>query len=319
MCVIVFIPESPRWLIDHDRHEEALEVLAVVNAGGDKSDPLVLVQYKEIADTIQWEKTEGQQLTLVDAYKYPANRRRLMIAISFACIVMLPGTNIVTYYFGTMLAQGGITDPTTQLQINIILTAWSLIIAVVASFYADRVSRKLLCSLSLGGGIITFYLVGGLTAAYGNSTNSSGIYATIAAIFLYNGTYSMGITPLTVLYPPEILSYRIRGTGMGLYTCLTKLCGLFVTMVFPFALEAIGWKTYIINASFDILMLLYVIFCWVETKGLTLEEVDIIFDGVKHSDVPDLEAVRRGKEDIVLTGIEITEHGVPIIQKKRVT
>ena len=102
---------------------------------------------------------------------------------------------------------------------------------------------------------------------------------------------------------------------MGLYTCLTKLCGLFVTMVFPFALKAIGWKTYIINASFDILMLLYVIFCWVETKGLTLEEVDIIFDGVKHSDVPDLEAVRRGKEDIALTGIEVTEHGVPIIQK----
>ena len=136
MCVIVFTPESPRWLIDHDRHEEALEVLAVVNSGGDKSDPLVLVQYKEIADTIQWEKTEGQQLTLVDAYKYPANRRRLMIAISFACIVMLPGTNIVTYYFGTMLAQGGITDPTTQLQINIILTAWSLI---------HRCRRFLLC------------------------------------------------------------------------------------------------------------------------------------------------------------------------------
>ncbi|CZR66416.1 related to hexose transporter protein [Phialocephala subalpina] len=308
MFVILFVPESPRWLIGQDRHEEALEVLAVVNAGGDVSDPTVLVQYREIADTIAWEKTEGRQLTFTEAYTNPANRKRLIIAISFSAMVMLPGTNIITYYFGTMLEQAGITNATTQLEINIILTAWSLVIAVVASFYADKVGRKLLCCLSLTGGIISFYLVGGLTAAYGTSSNKSGIYGTIACIFLYNGTYSFGITPLTVLYPPEVLSYRIRGTGMGLYTMSTKLCGLFVTMVFPFALDAIGWKTYIINASFDILMVLFVMFYWVETQGLTLEEVDVKFDGVKHSSVPDLEELKSGKVDIDIEGVPLEGH-----------
>jgi hypothetical protein len=123
-------------------------------------------------------------------------------------------------------------------------------------------------------------------------------------IFIYNGAYNFGITPLTVLYPPEVLSFKIRATGMGLYTFTTKLSGLFVTMVFPFALEAIGWKTYIINATFDILMIVFVIFYWVETRGLTLEEVDERFDGVKHSAVPDLEDVRRGKVDLVLDGFD---------------
>lgn len=80
----------------------------------------------------------------------------------------------------------------------------------------------------------------------------------------------------------------------------TKLCGLFVTMVFPFALDAIGWKTYITNASFDILMVVFVIFFWVETQGLTLEEVDARFDGVKHSDVPDLRDIE---------GVEVSEKG----------
>lgn len=93
----------------------------------------------------------------------------------------------------------------------------------------------------------------------------------------------------------------------------TKLCGLFVTMVFPFALDAIGWKTYIINASFDILMILFVIFYWVETKGLTLEEVDERFDGVKHSSVPDLEELKRGKVDLVIDGLEPVTH-VPTIR-----
>jgi hypothetical protein len=92
---------------------------------------------------------------------------------------------------------------------------------------------------------------------------------------------------------------------MGLYTMTTKMCGLFVTFVFPFALDAIGWKTYIINASFDILMVLFVIFYWVETQGLTLEEVDIKFDGVKHSDVPDLEDLKSDKADIILDGVPL--------------
>ena len=186
---------------------------------------------------------------------------------------------------------------------------------MTSSYFADRFGRKLLCCISLIGQIIAFYLVGGLTAKYGESADTGGIYGTIAMIFLYNGFYNFGITPLTVLYPPEVLSYQIRATGMGLYTMSTKLCGLFVTMVFPFALEAIGWKTYIINASADILMVLFVIFYWVETRGLTLEEVDERFDGVKHSDVPDLEQVRNGKVDIILEGLDPVEK-VPIVNQE---
>jgi hypothetical protein len=52
---------------------------------------------------------------------------------------------------------------------------------------------------------------------------------------------------------------------------------------------------YIINASVDILMVVFVVLVWVETRGLTLEEVDKVFDGMKHSDVPDLETVKAGK------------------------
>ena len=316
MLVIVFVPESPRWLIDKDRHAEAFEVLAIVNAGGDKTDPIVLLQYHEISNTIAYEKGPGRQLSLAQACKSPANRKRLIIAVSFACIVMLPGTNIVTYYFGTMLSQAGISSAATQLQINVILTARSLIIAVVFSWYVDTVSRKWLCSLRLGRGVICFYLLGGLTYAYGSGTNTAGIYGTIACIFLYNGTYSFGITPLTAIYPPEILSYQIRATGMAMYTFLTKGCGLFATFVFPFALEAIGWKTYIINASFDILMLAFVVFYWVETKGLTLEEVDEKFDGVKHSDVHNMERVIAGEKGLIIEGIYVEEEPTLVVEKK---
>lgn len=108
-----------------------------------------------------------------------------------------------------------------------------------------------------------------------------------------------------MLYLLEILSFDICAVGMGIYMFTTKLYGLFVTFVVSFGLDVIGWKVYIINASVNILMAAFVVFYWVETRGLTLEEVDRIFDGVKYSDVPDLEVVKDGVaklEDDILLG-----------------
>lgn len=84
-----------------------------------------------------------------------------------------------------------------------------------------------------------------------------------------------------------------------------------VTFAFPYALEAIGWKTYMINGAWDVLELAFVAWYWVETKGKTLEEIDEVLDGQKHSQVPDLEDILRGKADvdIVVDAIDLPPHG----------
>lgn len=213
-----------------------------------------------------------------------------------------------------ILTNAGISSPKTQLEINVILTSWTLVVAVIGSMYADKVGRKTLCVAALTGGIISLYILAGLTAVYGESGNKSGIYGTIAMIFLYNASYAWGITPLTVLYPPEVLSFDIRASGMAIYTFTTKLCGLFVAMVIPFGMAAIGWKVYIINASIDILMVVGVLLYWVETRGMTLEEADKMFDGHKHSDVPDLETIMEGKGKIDVS-VLVGESVSPVVSR----
>jgi Sugar (and other) transporter len=138
-------------------------------------------------------------------------------------------------------------------------------------------------------------MVGALTKVYGTSTNKSGIYATVAAIFLFQGAYSFGWTPLLYLYPPEVLNYPIRANGMGIFTFFLNGVALLCVFSFPFSLDAIGWKTYMMNGSWDVLEVVFIWYYWVETSGKTLEEIDAVLDGKKHSEAPDLEDVRRGK------------------------
>ncbi|RDW62429.1 putative hexose transporter protein [Coleophoma cylindrospora] len=290
-CIVIlaFIPESPRWLVYKGETSHALEVLAIVN-GGKIADPSVQLQYQEILDTIEYEKSEGATLGIRELFKSAPNRKRLFLALSVAPLVQITGSNIITFYFGSLLDSAGITDSHTQLEINVILSVWQLVVATAGSLLAERIGRKWLAGLSC-----TFC---GLTAKYGQSSNQSGIYGTVACVFLFLGAYSFGLTPITVIYPPEVLTYSMRGTGMGLFTFLGKSCGVFVSWVFPYMLNAIGWKTYIVNASWNVLFIFIIVFFWVETKGLTLEEIDERFDGVKHSEVCNLNQLGTSKEDV---------------------
>ncbi|KAK7721547.1 Solute carrier 2, facilitated glucose transporter member 1 [Botryosphaeria dothidea] len=288
---------------------------------GDQTDPATLVEFKSISDTLKWEKESGK-MTIKEIVRTPSRRKRLMLTISVAVFSMLSGNNIVSYYLGTMLDGAGVTDTTTQLEIvsstlfpvddttltwpqNIIMNAWCLCIALLGTYFMNKLGRKIMAIISTALLTIFLFLYAGLNKLYGESANTSGIYASVAVIFLFQGSYSFGWTPLTVLYPPEVLNYSMRANGMGVYTFVVNCVGLFVTMVFPFAMDAIAWKTYIINASWDILELLYVVWAWVETKGKTLEEIDAIFDGHKHSEVPDVEQVLHGEVAAsVIEGVE---------------
>ncbi|CAG9953126.1 unnamed protein product [Clonostachys rosea f. rosea IK726] len=145
------------------------------------------------------------------------------------------------------------------------------------------------------------YIVGALTKFYGTSDNKSGVYATVGFIFLFQGAYSFGWTPLAYLYPPEILNYQIRTFGMGLNTFTIFGSGIIFVFTTPFMLEALGCKTYIMNASWNFALLAFIWFFWVETKGKTLEEIDEIIEGVKYSDAPNVQLVEQGKVDLEIS------------------
>ena len=80
------------------------------------SDPIAIAVYKQIIDTIAWEKVEGRTVSPKEMFKTPVSRKRLLIGMSpgpFSCIA---GNIIASYYLGAELDTAGITNPNDQLK-----------------------------------------------------------------------------------------------------------------------------------------------------------------------------------------------------------
>lgn len=272
-----FIPESPRFLAHQGRKDEALLSVAQVCSNSDISDAEAQAQLLQICQSLDLEK-HIEEPSIKQIVKTPSLRKRMLIVLSVAAFSMLTGSNLFSYYLGTALTNAGVTDSTTQLEINIILNSFCLVISLAGTLLANKLGRKLLALISTTGCMIFLFIIGALTKYYGTSTNTPAIYANVGMMFLAQGSYSFGWTPLAVMYPPEVLCYSIRSIGMSWFVTWQNLILLIPIFAFPIAMEQIGWITYMLNGGFNVLVILVVALYWVETRNLTLEEVSGLFE-----------------------------------------
>lgn len=109
-------PESPRWLIHVGQYEYARTSVAQTNSDGNPSDPVAVTVYKEILDTIEWEKKEGRTMSPREIIRTPAARRRLLVGASAGPFSCVAGNIIASYYLGDEMESAGISDPNDQLK-----------------------------------------------------------------------------------------------------------------------------------------------------------------------------------------------------------
>ncbi|KAJ3039982.1 hypothetical protein HDV00_011537 [Rhizophlyctis rosea] len=283
--LILAVPESPRWLVAHGKHEEARRVLAKYHANKDPNDPLVVFEMSEIQNALVMEREATQGASMKTLFATKGNRRRLLIIFAIAFFSQWSGNGLVSYYLVPVLNSIGITDSFDQQLINGILQIWNYITAIAGALAVDRAGRRTLFLTSNIGMFISFVIWTACSAVYqvaveeGRTPSAQAGHAVIAMIFIFYTAYNLAYSPLLVAYTVEILPFQIRAKGLAFMNFCVSAALVFNQYVNPLALEAISWKYYLVFAIWLGVELVFAWFFIIETKGHSLEEIAALFDG----------------------------------------
>lgn len=127
--------------------------------------------------------------------------------------------------------------------------------------------------------LVTFTVWTACSAVYAKNGSAEAGSAVLAMIFLFYGAAGLAWPGLTVSYTIEILPYNIRAKGLTLCFVFTQLAGVFNQYVNPIGLQNLEWKFYFVYIAVLVIECTVIYFFYVETKGPTLEEIAVLFDG----------------------------------------
>ncbi|KAH8763596.1 lactose permease [Diaporthe sp. PMI_573] len=276
MCAIMFFPESPRWLIAHDRPEEALEILAKYHGDGDPNSAIPQLQYHEIVEDNKLTRDENPWWDFRELVHTRAARYRLAMVIGMAFIGQWSGNNVVSYFMPEMFESAGITDTNTQLLLNAINPIFSMLGAIYGASLLDKLGRRKMMLWGLAGSLF-FYILLTAFAANANAQPNLG-YGVIVSIYCFGIFFAWGFTPLQTLYSVECLENRTRAKGSGLNFLFLNVAMVVNTYGIAVGIEAIAWRLYIIYCVWIAIEMVVIYFFFVETAGKTLEELGEIFE-----------------------------------------
>ncbi|KAH8602029.1 MFS sugar transporter-like protein [Bisporella sp. PMI_857] len=285
-CTIYFItPESPRYLILKGQKEEAKRVIARYHTTeGDNIDhPLVHAVTQQIEESIENDQNGHQKSWDYRVFFTKGVRYRLLVLVLYSIFQQWNGGGIIGQYLVPALETVGIDKSIDQLGINFGLTATYFVFTVAGSIIIDKFKRRTL----IFAGLISFIILqtaATITSWQFSKTESSATAAlTVTWIFLFQVCSSLLIATMHNLYPVELLALTLRAKGMGLYGLIQGAAGTVQNYGISVGIQKIGYKIWCVYIVYNAIQLVLSYFIFPETYGLSLEEIDVVFQtpGVK--------------------------------------
>ncbi|CZS93885.1 hypothetical protein WAI453_001293 [Rhynchosporium graminicola] len=271
-----FLPESPRWLIMRDRHEDAIDVIAALS-GLETTDSDVALQHSLIMDGIKASGHAGGEVPYSALFTNGKTQhfRRLLLGSSSQFFQQLGGCNAVIYYFPILFQSAiGVSHNLALLLGGVNMIVYS-IFATTSWFIIERAGRRQLFLWGTVGQCLSMVLVFACLIpddGKGPSAKGAGV-----GLFTYIAFFGATWLPLPWLYPAEINPLRTRAKANAVSTITNWLFNFLIVMVTPVMIDQIKWGTYLFFALVNASFIPIIYFFYPETKKRSLEEIDLIF------------------------------------------
>jgi SP family sugar:H+ symporter-like MFS transporter len=268
---VLFIPESPRFLVSKGQLAEANRVFAKVG-GGDPGEMVQSVQQSLVADH------PPRLIDLIDpATGWPF--LLVWVGIGLSVFQQFVGINVVFYYGEVLWRSAGFTE-SEALQVNLASGTVNVASTFVAIALIDRLGRR---PLLLAGSIGMALTLGGLAFCFSLGTLDAHEQLTLSpqigrvALVLANlYVFCFGVSwgPVVWVLLGEMFPNQYRAVALSVAASIQWIANFVITVSFPVLLAKLGLSlSYAVYAAFAVLSLVFVARSVRETKGRTLEQM----------------------------------------------
>jgi SP family facilitated glucose transporter-like MFS transporter 8 len=270
---MLFVPETPRWLLMDGQQKEALKVLQWLR--GDKAN--IANEFSEIERSLQ-----DQEEVNLSEFRHPSLLKPLRICIMLMIFQQFCGINSVLF-FASVIFKSAHSSHSLEPYEPTLIGVVQVIATVIAGFLMDRLGRRVL--LIISGSLLTISSIGLGVFFKINNLDNNNIHEVrvpwlaLLCLGIYITGFSLGFGPIPWLIMSEILPTRVRGTAGGITVVVSSLCSFLITYLFHHFTDSMQYYgTFWFYGGVSLLGTLYIVTVVPETKGKTLEEIEEHFD-----------------------------------------
>jgi len=263
LLLAVSFPESPRWLFKTGEKKKAREIL--VRVGGEKYATDEITSMSASLD----QEGSGKKTSMGELFKGKMGYI-LLLGTLLAAFQQITGINAVINYAPAIFAQTGVAADMALLQ-AIIVGVVNFLFTIVALRLVDTKGRKTLLLWGAAGMTISLAFLAA-TFALGNI---GGVWV-LVSILAYIAFFAASLAPVMWVVTSEMYPTKYRGAAMSFSTAVSWVCTLVVVQFFPWMLNNMGGMvSFGIFAAFSLIAFLFIRIYIPETKGKSLEQIEI--------------------------------------------
>lgn len=263
LCIgMIFLPESPRWLVKKNQMDKAIRTLQKLRNIQDVSREMNDIKKSLVV----------QQASFREIFS-PWVRPVLFLGAALGFIQQVTGINTIIYYAPTIFQMAGFHDASSSILATVGIGIVNVLATVFAIFYLDRLGRR---PLLLAGLVGMFVSLIGLSLVFHFHNNLSMMrWIAMGCTFTYIICFAFSLGAILWLVVSEIFPLEVRSAAMGVAVFSCWFWNFVVSSTFLTLLNALGASTtFLLYAAMCIVSFIFCYYKAPETSGVTLEQIE---------------------------------------------